>query len=155
MLPSQPDADTPQSEQKVFAAFARHLPADWTVFHSRRIVLPRSSVSLRAPRGSVKGHESGLPVDERELDFVVIDPRRGMLGLEVKGGMEIGRDADGWYSGGGPRHRIKAPGAQVQRAMHALEEYLRPRAAVPAFGWGVVFPMPKRRTTSAQSFRGG
>ena len=41
------------------AAFERQLPKDWTVFHSRRIVLPR-----RGPG----------PVVERELDFLVIDP---------------------------------------------------------------------------------
>lgn len=75
MLPPRPDADTPESERKVFAAFERHLPRDWTVFHSRRIVLPR---------------QGDGPV-ECELDFLVIDPGRGLLGLEVKGGVEIGR----------------------------------------------------------------
>ena len=125
MLPPRPDADTPESERKVFTAFERHLPQDWTVFHSRRIVLPRKGPG---------------PVVERELDFLVIDPARGLLGFEVKGGGEIGRDEDGWYSGSNPRHRIKAPGAQAQSAMHALLDYLRTRAEVPAFGWGVVFP---------------
>jgi ATP:corrinoid adenosyltransferase len=124
MLPSRPDADTPDSERKVFAAFERHLPRDWTVFHSRRMVLPRQG------GGSV----------ESELDFLVIDPARGILGLEVKGGIEIGRDENGWYSGTSPRRRMKSPGAQAQRAMHTLQEYLRTRASLPAFGWGVVFP---------------
>ena len=125
MLPSRPDGDAPDSERQVFAAFERHLPRDWIVFHSRRIVLPR---------------QGGGPALEYELDFLIIDPARGLLGLEVKGGVEIGRDSDGWYSGGAPRHRIKAPGQQAQRAMHGLVDYLRPRTAVPAFGWGVVFP---------------
>ena len=124
MLPARPDGDAPDSERKVFAAFERHLPRNWTVFHSRRLVLPR------------QGHSA----IERELDFLVIDPARGLLGLEVKGGIEIGRDPEGWYSGSDPRHRIKSPGAQVQRAMHGLAEYLRTRTALPAFGWGVVFP---------------
>jgi hypothetical protein len=124
MLPARRDGDAPDSERKVFAAFERHLPRDWTVFHSRRLVLPRQ----------------GDAALERELDFLVIDPARGLLGLEVKGGVEIGRDSDGWYSGSDPRHRIKSPGAQVQRAMHGLAGYLRTRTALPAFGWGVVFP---------------
>jgi ATP:corrinoid adenosyltransferase len=124
MLPTHAEPDAPESERRVFAAFERHLPHDWTVFHSRRIVLPRQG--------------SG-PI-ERELDFLVIDPARGLLGFEVKGGAEIGRDEEGWYSGSSPRHRIKAPGAQAQSAMHALEDYLRTRGAVPPFGWGVVFP---------------
>ena len=97
MLPPRPDADTPESERKVFAAFERHLPRDWTVFHSRRIVLPRQGPG---------------PVVERELDFLVIDPARGLLGFEVKGGVEIGRDEEGWYSGSNPRHRIKSPSKQ-------------------------------------------
>jgi hypothetical protein len=125
MLPSQPDADAPTSERKVFAALERQLPADWTVFHSRRLVLPS--------RG-------GGPAIERELDFLVIDPARGLLGLEVKGGVAIGRDEQGWYSGVSPRRAIKAPGAQAQEAMHAVADYLRSRGVTPAFGWGVVLP---------------
>jgi len=124
MLPARPDGDAPDSERKVFAAFERHLPREYTVFHSRRLVLPRQ----------------GDRATESELDFLVIDPARGILGLEVKGGVEIGRDAEGWYSGNDPRHRIKSPGAQVQRAMRGLAEYLRTRTALPSFGWGVVFP---------------
>jgi UvrD-like helicase C-terminal domain/Nuclease-related domain len=77
MLPTHPDGDAPDSERKVFAAFERHLPRNWTVFHSRRIVLPRQGANS---------------VVEHELDFLVIDPARGLLGLEVKGGVEIGRD---------------------------------------------------------------
>ena len=148
MLPSRPDADTPDSERKVFTAFERHLPRDWTVFHSRRFVLPRQG------GGSA----------ESELDFLVIDPARGILGLEVKGGIEIGRDEEGWYSGSSPRHRIKSPGAQAQRAMHTLQDYLRTRASCPAFGWGVVFPdaeppeslgpeLPRRLVIAASSLQ--
>src|SRR4051812_2764695 len=111
MLPSRPDADTPDSERKVFAALERLLPRDWTVFHSRRLVLPRQD--RRAA--------------EHELDFLIIDPARGLLGLEVKGGVEIGRDAEGWYSGSAPRHRIKSPGQQVQGTMLAVGDYLRAR----------------------------
>ena len=86
MLPARPDGDAPESERKVFAAFERHLPHDWTVFHSRRLVLPRQN----------------HPAIERELDFLVIDPARGLLGLEVKGGVEIGRDSEGWPSAPAP-----------------------------------------------------
>lgn len=123
--------------------------ATGTVFHSRRIVLPRHGAGTAA---------------ECELDFLVIDPARGILGLEVKGGVEIGRDEDGWYSGSSPRHRIKSPGAQAQRAMHTLQDYLRPRTGVPAFGWGVVFPdaecpealgadLPRRLVIDSESLR--
>lgn len=125
MLPTQPDADAPESERRVFAALQRQLPESWTVFHARRLIVPS------AGRG---------PATECELDFLVLDPSRGLLGLEVKGGPLIGRDEDGWYSGVHPRHRIKSPGRQVQHAMHALVAYLRQHGVSSAFGWGVVFP---------------
>ena len=121
MIPSHPDADTPESERKVFAAFQRQLPSSWTVFHARRLVIP--SVGR-------------APATECELDFLVVDPQRGMLGLEVKGGV-LARDEDGWRQNG---HRIKDPGAQAQHAVHLLEDYLGSRRLAPAFGWGVVFP---------------
>ena len=36
--------------------------------------------------------------DEGEADFLILDPARGFICLEVKGGQEIGRDTEGWYS---------------------------------------------------------
>ena len=121
MIPSRPDPDAPDSERTVFAALERQLPAAWTVFHSRRVVLPSAG---RAP------------AKECELDFLVVDPARGMLGLEVKGGV-LTRDADGWRQNGKP---IKSPGEQAQHAVHALGDYLASRRLASAFGWGVVFP---------------
>jgi ATP:corrinoid adenosyltransferase len=87
-------------------------------------------------------------VVEGEADFVVLDPRRGMVVLEVKGGIEVGRDSAGWYSISrtGTRHRIKDPGAQAQTAAHRLGLYVRDGARGGTalsrlnFGWGVVFP---------------
>ena len=40
MIPARPDPDAPDSERKVFAALEKQLPAAWTVFHSRRVVIP-------------------------------------------------------------------------------------------------------------------
>ncbi len=63
MLPSHPDADAPECEKKVFAAFERQLPKDWTVFHSRRIVLPRlarwSSASSTSSSSILPGEHAG------------------------------------------------------------------------------------------------
>jgi hypothetical protein len=83
---------------------------------------------------------------EGEVDFLVMYPERGYLGLEVKGG-EIGRDSDGWFSrDSAGTHRIKDPGKQAQRAVHAIRDFLKQR---PWFrerqrwlgcGWGAVFP---------------
>ncbi len=124
--------DTPRSERKVFERFRDRLPRSWTVLHSRRFLLPA------APRQR--------PV-EGELDFLVLVPERGLLGLEVKGG-DLRRDRGGWSSVDryGKRHRIKDPGRQAQRAVHAIGRYLQQvpwfveNHLRPAFGWGVVFP---------------
>jgi ATP:corrinoid adenosyltransferase len=131
MIPNQPVEGCPQSESEVFQALASNLPSDWIVIHSRRFVLP-----------AVGRHTS----KECEVDFLIFHPKRGFLGLEVKGGKDVGRDQDGWYSVDyyGNKHRIKDPGAQAQRATHFVGRYLKQRPDfsnwVPPYGWGVCFP---------------
>ena len=131
MVPSQPDSDTPGSERRVFDCLADALPRDWVVFHARRFTLP-----------GLRGHGPR----EHELDFLVVAPERGLLGIEVKGG-RVGCDVDGWFSvdHSGTRHGIKDPGEQVQHSVHAVADYLRSHPAVgtrlvPPFGWSVCFP---------------
>jgi len=94
MIPSRPSDDCPESEKQVFAALAGGLSNDWTVFHAKRFVLP-----------AVGRHRA----QECEADFIILNPCRGVIGIEVKDGREIGRDADGWYSVDhqGRRHEIK------------------------------------------------
>lgn len=132
MIPSQPKSDAPDSERRVFSRFAEKLPDAWVVFHARRFLLP--------------GDAQGGP-EEGELDFLVLDPSRGYLGLEVKGG-GVGRGHEGWFSvgRGGAEHAIKDPGAQASRAVRAIDRYLSRRPGFQerhgriSFGWGVVFP---------------
>lgn len=131
MLPSHPVDDCPLSERKVFDALAASLPNDWTVIHARRFVLP-----------AIGAHRA----QECEVDFLILNPKRGYIGLEVKGGQQIGRDQQGWYSVDrqGRAHRIKDPGAQAQRATHLVNRYLQHTPDfsnwTPRFGWGVCFP---------------
>ena len=101
------------------------------MFHARRFTLPS---------------RHGEPTRELEIDFLVLAPDRGLLGIGVKGGA-VGRDANGWYSVAHDKtpHRIKDPGHQVQHTTHVIADYLRhhPRFAgkvQPAFGWPVCFP---------------
>jgi len=132
VFPVEVHKDTPRSERKVFERFRDQLPRDWVVLHSRRFLLP-------TPAGQ-------RPL-EGEMDFLVLVPERGLLGLEVKGG-DLRRGRSGWTSidRRGKRHKIKDPGRQAQRAMHAIARYLQRRPWFiesrlrPAFGWGVVFP---------------
>ena len=138
--PSSLDPRTPLAERRLFAALRDQLPADWVVLHGRRVVLP-----AEPQRDGRDGRRR--PV-EGEADFAVIDPRRGLLVLEAKGGQEIGRDGDGWYSRDvhGGRHAIRDPGAQAQKVLHALKDYLRSRHGFPLhpddarFGFGVALP---------------
>lgn len=78
-----------------------------------------------------------------EADFVVVD-RRGLLVLEVKGG--IVRHEGGVWSfandRGASRKRSKGPHRQAEAGVHALLRTLtRPRSPrINVFGWAVVFP---------------
>jgi len=130
--PGEPDSDSTASEKVVFQRLRDGLPGDWTVLHARRFLLP--------------GDGKRKPV-EGEVDFLVLDPDRGFLGLEVKGG-GVGRDSDGWFrtDPSGRVNRTKDPGKQAQDAVHAIRRYLASRAGFDASnrkmasGWGVVLP---------------
>lgn len=129
MIPSRCDADAAQSERTVYEALADQLPGAWLVLHSKRLFLPADE-RHRTPY-------------EGEADFVVIDPRRGVLVLEVKGGQAVWRDEDGiWYSKsyGGRVHETSDPGRQAQRMAHRLSDYLTARGLSCSFGWGVILP---------------
>jgi len=139
MHPETPDADTPDSERAVFAALRQQLPDEWVVFHGRRLVLPAGA---------------GAPALECELDFLVIDPARGLLVVEVKGG-GVARGPRGWVSRDrrGHEHAIEDPGRQASRGARAVDRFLesrgfgeapgdgrRPSRPRVRFGWGVALP---------------
>ena len=131
MIPDKPDAGTPKSELKVFRQLSEQLPADWVVLHSRRFVIPAGRYN-RAIEG--------------EVDFIVLIPDRGYIGIEVKGGA-IGRNESGWYSidRHKKRHPIN-PVVQATRAIHSIDQYLRNHKWFRdhdtrlGFAWCVVFP---------------
>ncbi len=128
IYPAQPDPAAPLSERRVFERLRDRLPSDWTVLHARRIALASSP---------------GQGAFEGEVDFVVVNPEWGWLGLEVKGG-GVCRTDSAWSSTDreGKIHPITDPGRQAQRAVHAIRRYLtgHPEAHRIAFGWGVVLP---------------
>ena len=130
MIPSRPAPETPASERRVYQRFQSELPDNWTVIHSQRFLLP---VNGRTRDG--------------ELDFLVLDPSRGAVGLEVKGG-RVARTSEGWFSMDrrNEAHAIKDPGKQARNAIYALARYWED---APSFGgrgfqcaycWAVVFP---------------
>ena len=126
MLPSRPDADTPDSERKVFAAFERHLPRDWTVFHSRRIVLPRHGRPVRCRvRARLSRHRPcqghSRPRGEGRHRH---RPRRGGLVFRQQSSSS---------------HQVAGCTGATSDA-HAAGLPANARRSVPSFGWGVVFP---------------
>ena len=133
MHPSFPDDDVPRSERKVFETLKENLSDEYLVMHSQRI-FQSAVVSRRAL--------------EKEADFVVLDPTRGYVVLEVKGG-DVRRNAGDWSTINrrtGETHRIKDPGKQAQDGMHAIRRNLKQRPwfhrkdQIPDSGWGVIFP---------------
>ena len=133
MIPPVLDPDTtPDSEKLVYTRLRDRLPGTWKAIHGQRFLLPA---------------KHGTRAREGELDFLVLDPSRGALGLEVKGG-RVERRADGWVSTDrrDERHDIKDPGKQASHGVHAIRKYLE---KAPDFGgrgfrcrfdWGVVLP---------------
>ena len=133
IYPSKLDQSVEMSERNVYESLGR-LSNEWHAIHGRRFVIPSYS---------------GRRAIEGELDFLIVHPQEGVLGLEVKGGAEVGRDEQGWYSvplnQPQQKHRIKDPGAQAQKAVHQLIRYVKDRTSSPelkqiSFCHGVAFP---------------
>lgn len=131
MIPSKADPEATNSEKEVFAALEKQLPASWVVLHGKRFVLP--------------AHGRHRPL-EGEVDFIVLDPRRGYVGIEVKGG-GVARDSEGWYRRyQGRVERIDEPGRQAQKNIHGIARYLDQQPVFrgigqgPKYGWGVCLP---------------
>ena len=74
-----------EAERRVYEALAAHLPDGWEAWHGLR---------LRAGRSG-----------DGEADFVIADPRRGLLVLEVKGGRVTQSGGRWYYAGGRPMRR--------------------------------------------------
>lgn len=120
-----------RAEVQVYDQLAQSLPADVRVFHS---------VAWLAR------DNSGTAADG-EADFVIVDPRWGLLVIEVKGGgIEYDGHTGQWWSidATGTAHGISDPFAQATRSKHALLGKIR---ELPAFRdtWvgishAVVFP---------------
>lgn len=131
MIPASPAPETPPSEGRLYERFRTDLPDTWTVIHSQRFL-------LHGRRGFAR---------EGELDFLIVDPARGALGIEVKGG-GVRRNRDGWFSTDrrGEEHPIKDPVRQAQNGVHAIRGYLEDARSFGGrgfrcrFDWAVALP---------------
>jgi len=125
-------------ERDVARQLVEQLPEDCVVYHSYPW--------LKAERNDRQGKDT---LREGEADFVIVDPRNGLLVLEVKGGeIEYDSASHCWYRrvGGGRRKQINDPFEQARRNTHYLEEHIRERSFAMrnhlpcAYGYAVVFP---------------
>lgn len=119
--------------------------AERALYHELKRQLPDSVVVLHSVPILLR------PGDRRELnceiDFVVIDPARGVLVLEVKGGGVVRDSRSGrWYSidADGNTHEIDDPLRQAQRNRFALVEKLKETPRTRTFHYhirhAVAFP---------------
>lgn len=125
---TDPDEISHDSERLVYEAL-RALPKGYVVLHSFPWLRP------------LRDHKSE-PLREGEADFVVMHPERGLLVLEVKGGVPelVGRT---WRRGG---KELRDPFDQARRSRYALLDAIEERTSrrvnrtMFAHGDVVVFP---------------
>lgn len=128
-----PDSISPTAEAMVYRALEQRLPDRADAFHS-------VSLNVLTDRGARDG----------EIDFIVVDPERGLLVLEVKGGKEITFDPEHgtWCSidHGGSRHKIRDPFEQASRNLYMLRTSVQRRGLYRSgelpfpYGYACVFP---------------
>jgi hypothetical protein len=132
LFPALDPADIKNSgERSVAQTLVEQLPNTVEVFHSFNWL-------SRSRHGTLQ---------EGECDFVLLDPYRGLLFIEVKGG-SLAFDGREWLREVGSERRIlsKDPFSQAQRAMHDLVELVKrrfPRTGdeLPfTYGFAVAFP---------------
>lgn len=121
-----------QAERRVFERLARALPDAYDVLHHV------SWVQRRGHGGAKDG----------EADFVIVHPERGVLVLEVKGGLVRYESESGLWAtqpgGRGEPALIADPFEQATEAMHQLRRWLQQlpgwRREWGPFGHAVAFP---------------
>lgn len=129
-----PDTQLPEDidlkpEREVASLLCEQLPANVRIYHSYPWL----------------NKEDGV-IREGEADFVILDPRYGILIVEVKGGdIKYNPDRDVWYRRGG-NHSPKDPYEQAAKSHRYFERIVRERefrsvTALPFLrGRMVVFP---------------
>jgi len=113
-----PSPDWPESEQEVYRRLEGSLPGDWTAWHSMKV--------------RTTGAEFA------ESDFVIADPARGVLVLEVKGGL-IDKKDGAWRQNG--QAMRSSPLDQAHRFVRFLLAKFREKDRIsPSIGVAAAFP---------------
>jgi hypothetical protein len=125
MIPTPMLPTDSRAEERLYDALRDQLPDDVTVYHGIRWL------------------RDGRRLTEGESDFLIADPARGILCIEVKGGsLAFDPATRRWTQNGKPLN--KDPFAQAQDTMHWITEQM---GRVPgwrdwraAYGYAVAFP---------------
>lgn len=112
----------------------------------RLVTLPEGWIVIRTKRFSIPSRLSE-PV-EGEIDYLVIDPARGCVGLEIIEGRAPRWVENTWFQPNeqGYDIEVEPPGKRARSAVHKLAQYLGTQPAFrdwkrhPSFGWGVILP---------------
>lgn len=122
MFPRQPRSSTKsRAELGLFEIFAKHLSDDYHVFHAVEIQVPRQ-------RGGV---------DDYEIDFLIAHPQRGIILLEVKGGLiRVDSTSAQWQrQDRGKWISFDSPIEQVKGASYELFKYLKDQQPTRSFDY--------------------
>ena len=99
------DLNDSHAEKRVFKALKNNLDESWTVFHSYTML----------------GENHCQRLVDSEIDFLLFHPSKGLLILEVKGGL-ISSSGSKWFQNGRPMKQ--SPANQAKHCKYNVLEYL-------------------------------
>ena len=103
LIPEKPSFKNNKSEEKLWKQLKKTLPDDVYLFHSVRVTDTN---------------------EDKESDFVIIWPRKGLIFIEVKGGY-IKAKSDGTFEqGSGKNKRSIDPVGQIHGTMYAVMDWI-------------------------------
>jgi hypothetical protein len=120
-----------ESERDVANQLVAQLPDDCLIYHSYEW--------LKLNNGTLQ---------EGEIDFVIVHPTKGILVIEVKGGMNItfSTSQNQWLSSS---YKMKDPFHQARQNMHNLVDMLNKKLEITNFTYGYAVMFPNSRLFGA------
>lgn len=120
LIPNCDPSDIPNApERKTAEVLCAQLPKDVRVFHSYPW--------MRKERDLDKSWQAEV-IREGEADFVIVDPRYGIMVIEVKGGQMLYEPSTRQWDRRGATHAVKDPFEQASRNMFILEKLIKDRS---------------------------
>ena len=116
IYPPIPNENSDEYELEVRNHLSK-LPDSWQILHRQRVISGKK---------------------EKEIDFILVNPEKGWICLEVKGGA-ISRDESGWKQS---EKRIDDPVKKKKKARSLMYDLLEKKGhpITKFWGWNLVFP---------------